>query len=302
MYRFLEAGAKRLGPPPADGRDDAGVVLNDPFGAKLALMPARSTPQTVRVAWHLLSTRDETAAMELYAGILGWTPLDHQDLGERGRHVTFSWDGTSRPVGSACDIARRPHVHAQWLFFFPTSDLDASLGRVRELGGLTLPATTTPQGARVAAATTHKALRSGVSRRRGRHAQDVDHVAQIEPCAIPARSASALPICGSARSWPIGTRGETSMMRPPGRTNVNDPRASRSTLTPLHARACDDVGIAASGCRVTSGRRQPRIGVGTVRAFRPTPRTEPSGPSRIVTTAASHERRRNVSAETRTGP
>ena len=151
MYRFLEAGAKRLGPPPADGRDDAGVVLNDPFGAKLALMPARSTPQTVRVAWHLLSTRDETAAMELYAGILGWTPLDHQDLGERGRHVTFSWDGTSRPVGSACDIARRPHVHAQWLFFFPTSDLDASLGRVRELGGLTLPATTTPQGARVAA-------------------------------------------------------------------------------------------------------------------------------------------------------
>ena len=150
MYRFLEAGAKRLGPPSADGRDDAGVVLNDPFGAKLALMPARSAPQTDRVAWHLLSTRDETQAMELYAGILGWTPLDHQDLGERGRHVTFAWDGSRQPVGSSCDIARRPHVHAQWLFFFRTPHLDAALARVRELGGLTLPATTTPEGARVA--------------------------------------------------------------------------------------------------------------------------------------------------------
>ena len=151
MYRFLEAGATRLGPPPADGRDDAGVVLNDPFGAKLALMPSRSTPHVDRVAWHLLSTRDETQAIELYAGILGWTPLDHQDLGERGRHVTFTWDGSRSPVGSACDIARRPHVHAQWLYFFRVPDLDASLARVRELGGLTLPATTTPEGARVAA-------------------------------------------------------------------------------------------------------------------------------------------------------
>src|SRR6185503_1237448 len=32
MYRFLEAGATRLGAPPADGRDSAGVVLRDPSG------------------------------------------------------------------------------------------------------------------------------------------------------------------------------------------------------------------------------------------------------------------------------
>jgi len=151
MYRFLEAGAKRLSPPSADGRDDTGVVLNDPFGAKLALMPGRSTPQTDRVAWHLLSTRDEAQAIELYASIFGWTPLDHQDLGERGRHVTFTWDGSRRPVGSTCDIARRPHVHPQWLYFFRVPDLDASRARVRELGGLTLPVTETPEGARVAA-------------------------------------------------------------------------------------------------------------------------------------------------------
>src|SRR5689334_11119394 len=91
MYRFLEAGAKRLGPPSPDGRDDAGVVLNDPFGAKLGLMPATgSTATHQRVAWHLLSARDEARAFELYAAILGWTPLEYQDLGAQGRHLTFN--------------------------------------------------------------------------------------------------------------------------------------------------------------------------------------------------------------------
>ena len=153
MYRFLEAGASRLGPPPADGRDAGGVVLRDPFGAIVALAPtsANAAADHGRVAWHLLSTRDEERAASVYGDILGWTALDRQDLGERGRHVTFTWDGTRTPVGSTSDIARRPHVHAQWLFFFETPDLDAALARVRELGGLTLPATTTPDGARVAA-------------------------------------------------------------------------------------------------------------------------------------------------------
>jgi hypothetical protein len=153
MYRFLEAGASRLGAPPADGRDAGGVVLRDPFGAIVALAPApaNSAADHGRVGWHLLSTRDEARAFELYAGILGWTALDHHDLGEGGRHVTFSWDSTPTPVGSTSDIGRRPHVHPQWLYFFRTLDLDAALARVRELGGLTLPPTWTPEGHRVAA-------------------------------------------------------------------------------------------------------------------------------------------------------
>jgi len=152
MYRFLEAGAKRLGPASPDGRDDAGVVLNDPFGAKLALMPApASTARHPRVAWHLLSARDEARAFELYAAILGWTPLEYQDLGAQGRHLTFNWDGSPTPVGSTSDLARQPHVHPQWLFFFRTHDIDAALARVRALGGLALPVSTTPEGHRVAA-------------------------------------------------------------------------------------------------------------------------------------------------------
>ena len=151
MYRFLDAGASRLGAPPADGRDSAGVVLRDPFGAIVALAPVSGGSAAARVAWHLHSSRDEERAFAMYADILGWTAVERQDLGERGRHVTFAWDGSDRPVGSTSDIARRPHVHPQWLYFFATTDLDSSLVRVRDLGGLTLPATTTADGHRVAA-------------------------------------------------------------------------------------------------------------------------------------------------------
>jgi len=151
LYRFLDAGATRLGAPPADGRDSAGVVLRDPFGAIVALTPASAPTAKRRIAWHLHVSRDEERAFGFYQGVLGWTALDRQDLGERGRHVTFAWDSTGRAVGSACDMASRPHVHPQWLYFFATPDLDASIARVRELGGLALRPTTTADGHRVVA-------------------------------------------------------------------------------------------------------------------------------------------------------
>ena len=151
MYRFLEAGATRLDPPPADGRDSGGVVLRDPFGAIVALAPAESSVADERVAWHLLSARDEERAIEVYSDILGWTPVERQDLGRRGRHVTFSWNGDGRAVGSTSDIANRPHVHAQWLYFFAAGDFDATIARAREGGALVLPPATTPDGHRIVA-------------------------------------------------------------------------------------------------------------------------------------------------------
>jgi predicted enzyme related to lactoylglutathione lyase len=99
---------------------------------------------------YTLRATDVEDAFELYARIFGWTAVDRMDLGDRqGRHVTFSW-GTRRCVGSVADIARLPHVHPQWLFFFRTDTLEESLARVRDLGGLTLPITTTPEGNLVA--------------------------------------------------------------------------------------------------------------------------------------------------------
>ena len=151
MYRFLEAGATRLDPPPADGRDSGGVVLRDPFGAIIALTPANGATAESRVAWHLLSARDEERAITVYSDILGWSPVERQDLGPRGRHVTFSFDGDGHAVGSTSDIANLPHVHAQWLYFFATGDFDGAIIRARERGALVLQPTTTPNGHRVVA-------------------------------------------------------------------------------------------------------------------------------------------------------
>lgn len=64
--------------------------------------------------------------------------------------MTFSWDGTTQPAGSTSNLARRPHVHPQWLFFFRTEDLDISVARVRAAGGLTLPIVATAGGDLVA--------------------------------------------------------------------------------------------------------------------------------------------------------
>lgn len=151
MLRFLDCGAKPLGPMP-QGSDATDAFLRDPFGAVVALSSNTSAPEVQRVAWHLLSARDEMQAFAVYSALFGWVALETHDLGMLGgRHVTFAWDRADRPVGSASDVARLPHVHPQWLFFFRTEHLGASLAQVRELGGLTQPPTQTATGDLVAA-------------------------------------------------------------------------------------------------------------------------------------------------------
>ena len=117
----------------------------------MALTRAADTRAAARVAWHLLSARDEAHAMQLYGDVLGWGAVERQDLGAQGRHVTFSFDGRGPAVGSTSDLANRPHVHAQWLYFFAVTDFDAAVARVRARDGLVLPPATTPDGHHVVA-------------------------------------------------------------------------------------------------------------------------------------------------------
>lgn len=151
LHRFVQSGATQLGPAPRPDDPHPAVILRDPFGAIVALTHAASGRRGTRVAWHLLSAQDEARALALYADLFGWTPVQALDLGpERGRQVTFTWDGTGRPVGSTTNMARLPHVHPQWLFFFSTQHLEESLVRVRALGGSALEPMETPEGDLVA--------------------------------------------------------------------------------------------------------------------------------------------------------
>jgi hypothetical protein len=148
---FLEHGAAQLGPSPEAGTGHGDCVLRDPFGAMVALTSVPRDHTDGRVAWHLLNVRDEEEAFALYARLFGWTMVDAFDLGpKQGRHITFTWSRSGRAHGGASDLARQPRVHPQWLFFFPTDDLERSLADVRELGGLALPPAETPTGDLVA--------------------------------------------------------------------------------------------------------------------------------------------------------
>jgi len=174
VYRFLDAGATLLGR--RGGRDAASqvvdasnTVVRDPNGALVALTSA--TPAAVdaaqNVAWHLLTARDEAQAFAVYSDLFGWERVETFDLGrERGRHVTFTWKRGGAAVGSTSNIAQLSHVHAQWLFFFRTENLAASLAIVRALGGLTLPPTETADGDLVAACDDPQGAAFGVYQRR----------------------------------------------------------------------------------------------------------------------------------------
>jgi len=177
VYRFLDAGATLLGR--RTGRDGASQVVDasnsvvrDPSGALVALTSAR--PNAVdaidavgSVAWHLLTARDEAQAFAVYSDLFGWERVETFDLGrDRGRHVTFTWEAGGAAVGSTSNIARLPHVHAQWLFFFRTENLAESLAAVRGLGGLTLPPTETADGDLVAACDDPQGAAFGLYQRR----------------------------------------------------------------------------------------------------------------------------------------
>jgi hypothetical protein len=139
MLRFVEGGAAVVGPRPQGG-DAAQVLFRDPHGAMVALTSADTHDATGRVAWHLLTAHDEAQAFGVYAELFGWRHCDAYDLGpQRGRHVSFTWNGVGQPAGSVSNLARQPHVHPQWLYFFRTTHLNDALSKVRAHGGLTLP-------------------------------------------------------------------------------------------------------------------------------------------------------------------
>jgi uncharacterized protein len=148
--RFLDSGAEQLGPLQRAPDGSSIAVLRDPFGAIVALSSEKLAPREARVVWRVLHTRDEAPAFAFYAALFGWAPLDVIDLGGEGRHQRFAWDASGRAAGSVSNSARLPHVHAQWLFCFGVTNIEASLEHVRARGGLTLGVTRTPGGALVA--------------------------------------------------------------------------------------------------------------------------------------------------------
>ena len=80
--------------------------------------------------------KDGPALQKFWGELFGWAQtetIDHPDL--VGGHRLFAWKEGEAPVGSMGNTGRWPGVHPHWLFYFPTSDLDRAVARVRALGG-----------------------------------------------------------------------------------------------------------------------------------------------------------------------
>lgn len=134
---FVEKGASPLGPTVSSPSGASWATLRDPDGAVVALRTPRVTPIDRPFVWHQLHTRDAASSWSHYeslAGLRDAGTLAATDV--EGGHRRFSWaEGDGVAVGSIGNTGRWPGVHPHWLFYFPVTDLDRCVARVREHGG-----------------------------------------------------------------------------------------------------------------------------------------------------------------------
>jgi predicted enzyme related to lactoylglutathione lyase len=146
LQPLLAGGGMQLGPV-VNGPQGARVGLRDKFGAILTLTAEALPSPRPLVAWHLMATHDHAAAFATYSELFGWRATGIADLGpQRGQHQMFGWDETGTTVGSISNLARQPHIHSQWLFYFRVADAERTAARVTDLGGLALPSITGADG------------------------------------------------------------------------------------------------------------------------------------------------------------
>jgi hypothetical protein len=106
-----------------------------------------------RFAWYELLTTDMEAARTFYTDVVGWGT---QDASAPGNAYTFFRIGQT-PVSGMMNLpeeVRRRGGSQCWIGYVSVDDVDASVARVRQLGGsIYLPATDVPGVSRVAVVT-----------------------------------------------------------------------------------------------------------------------------------------------------
>jgi len=149
--QFIARGATPLGPPRPNHDGGRVSVMRDPGGAILALctLPPASSERGATAAWQALNTNDVERAKVNYCELFGWSLTTEIDLGAQGTFQQFAWQPGGESAGAIGDIAGRPGVHPQWLFFFEVEALEPALTATRAAGGITLEPSTLPSGTRV---------------------------------------------------------------------------------------------------------------------------------------------------------
>ncbi|HET9676050.1 MAG TPA: VOC family protein [Solirubrobacterales bacterium] len=116
------------------------ALFTDPQGAFFGLWEpadfagAELVNEPGAVGWNELSTRDPEGAKAFYGAIFGWEPND-LEMEDGGTYT--EWRVEDQPVGGMLDMRGRmpDEVPPHWGVYFGTEDTDATVEKVKELGG-----------------------------------------------------------------------------------------------------------------------------------------------------------------------
>lgn len=152
VRELVGRGGVQLGPTRRDPGEPVVAIARDPLGAVVAFREAAFAAASSGVSWHELYAPDAERAWALYGERLGWHKTAQVPLGgELGSYQSFAWDAAGPGCGGMLSIARRPDIHAQWLFYFSVADLDGAVRRASADGATLINGPLlTPRGARVA--------------------------------------------------------------------------------------------------------------------------------------------------------
>ena len=116
------------------------AIVQDPQGAMISLWEAKNHIGTELVnepntfCWAELDTTDMPSAEKFYAGLFGWGA---KRGGEAANQTPYTeWQHGGRSIGGMMKIPKEwGPVPPNWLVYFASSDVDATVKKAGELGG-----------------------------------------------------------------------------------------------------------------------------------------------------------------------
>ncbi len=114
-------------------------VVQDPQGAFFLVWEPRNNPGAALVnapgalSWNELATPDMNASAEFYGQLFGWTTTSVEGFGMPYMTINTSDGHTNGGIRAATETEP-----TYWLVYFGSTDVQATLGKVSELGGSSL--------------------------------------------------------------------------------------------------------------------------------------------------------------------
>lgn len=96
----------------------------------------KEKPESGKFCWNELMTRDVEGSKNFYSALLGWKPADMPNAG-----ITYTlWKQGEADAGGMMEMPKDvpAQVPPHWMAYVAVDDVDATAGKVNDLGGTLL--------------------------------------------------------------------------------------------------------------------------------------------------------------------